>query len=166
VKRPAGFVLPPTPFERRMRQLAKLFPPPPTHPAHGVLSALAKRTAERDFSARLWMQQLLKRGPSFMLSRLQGGSGFPDANLLREYVRDYAHRLIERGPHSLASSFNVVESFLSYPHDYFVFDLREEREHLLRLHEGRGRVVQVLRGAALLVRPDRDQGQAVLGSQC
>ncbi len=135
VKRPTRILLPPTPFERRMRELAKLFPPPPTHPAHGALSALAKRTAEQDLSARLLLQQLLKRGPSFMLSRLQGGSGFPVANLLREYVRDYDKRMIEHGPHSLPSSFNVVESFLRYSHDYLVFDLREEKEHLLHLHD-------------------------------
>ena len=118
-----------------MRQLAKLFPPPPTHPAHSVLLGHAKRTAERDLTARQRLQQLLKKGPSFMLSRLEGGSGFPVANLFREYLRDYATRIIEHGPHTLPSSFNVVESFLRYSHDYLVFDLREEREHLLRLHD-------------------------------
>ncbi|MCY4559119.1 MAG: GIY-YIG nuclease family protein [Chloroflexi bacterium] len=118
-----------------MRQLGKLFPPPPTHPAHTALSAVVKRTAEQDLSARLWWQKLAKRGPSFMLSRLEGGSGFPVSNLFREYFRDYGNRMIEHGPHSFPTSFNIVESFLTFSHDYFIFDLREEREHLLHLHD-------------------------------
>ena len=118
-----------------MRRLAKLFPPPPSHPAYNALSALARRTAERDLSVRQWLQELSKKGPSFMLSRLEGGSGFPVANVLREYFRDYGKRMIEVGPRSLPSSFNVIESFLRFSHDYFVFDLREEREHLLRLRD-------------------------------
>jgi len=70
-----------------------------------------------------------------MLSRLDGGAGFPISNLLRDYFRNYAYRLVEHGPHAFPCSFNVVESFLKYSHANFMFDLREEREHLLRLHD-------------------------------
>ena len=70
-----------------------------------------------------------------MLARLEGGAGFPISNLLRDYFRNYAYRIFEHGWHSFPCSFNIVESFLSYSHDYFMFDLREEREHLLRLHD-------------------------------
>ena len=118
-----------------MRQLARLFPPPPTHPAHSAVSALATRAAERDLETRLRVRQLAKKVPSFVLARLEGGAGFPISNLLRDYFRNYAYRIFEHGWHSFPCSFNIVESFLSYSHDYFMFDLREEREHLLRLHD-------------------------------
>ena len=118
-----------------MRQLGQLFPPPPSHPSHRVLSALARESAERDLSLRLWAQETAKKVPSFALTRLEGGTGFPMSNLLREYFREYGSRIVEHGPHSFPTSFNVIESFLTYSYDFLMFDLREEREHLLRLHD-------------------------------
>ena len=70
-----------------------------------------------------------------MVARMKGGAGFPVSNLLRDYFHDYAYRISTHGPHTFPSSFNVVESFLRFSYDYFMFDLREEREHLLRLHD-------------------------------
>ena len=84
---------------------------------------------------RLWAQETAKKVPSFMLTRMEGGAGFPMSNLLRDYFRDYGARIVEHGPHSFPTSFNVIESFLTYSHDFLMFDLREEREHLLRLHD-------------------------------
>ena len=118
-----------------MIELGRLFPPPPTHPSHEVLSALARESAERDLSMRLWTQELAKKMPSFALTRMEGGAGFPMSNLLREYFCEYGSRILTHGPHSFPSSFNVIESFLRYSHDFLMFDLREEREHLLRLQE-------------------------------
>ncbi len=80
---------------------------------------------------RLWMQELKKKVPSFGLARMEGGAGFPVSNLLREYFREYGSRIVTHGPHSFPASFNVIESFLTYSHDFLMFDLREEREHLL-----------------------------------
>ena len=97
--------------------------------------ALATRTEERDLATRLLSGQWTKKVPSFVLSRLEGGAGFPISNLLRDYFWNYAYRIVEHGPHAFPCSFNIVESFLRYSHDYFMFDLREEREHLLRLHD-------------------------------
>ena len=57
------------------------------------------------------------------------------ANLLREYFLEYASRITSHGFHSFPSSFNVVESFLTFSHNYFIFNLRAEREHLLRLYD-------------------------------
>jgi hypothetical protein len=118
-----------------MRELGRLFPPPPSHPSHKVLSALARGSAERDLSVRLRAQEMAKKVPSFMLMRIEGGAGFPMSNLLRDYFCDYGARIVKHGPHSFPTSFNVIESFLTYSHDFLMFDLREEREHLLRLHD-------------------------------
>ncbi|MDE0623881.1 MAG: GIY-YIG nuclease family protein [Bryobacterales bacterium] len=84
---------------------------------------------------RLWTQELAKKMPSFGLTRMEGGAGFPISNLLREYFSEYGSRILTHGPHSFPSSFNVIESFLKYSHDFLMFDLREEREHLLRLQD-------------------------------
>ena len=84
---------------------------------------------------RLWVQELVKKVPSFVFTRIEGGTGFPISNLLREYFREYGSRIVTHGPHSFPTSFNVIESFLTYSHDFLMFDLREEREHLLRLHD-------------------------------
>lgn len=78
---------------------------------------------------------MAEKGPSFVLSRLEDGTGFPIANLLRDYFREYSNRILEHGPHSFPTSFNVVESFLRFSHDYQIFDLREEKEYLLRLND-------------------------------
>lgn len=112
-----------------------MFPPPPSHPAYNVASVRAERAAEKDLSFRLWMQELAKKSPSFALTRTEGGTKFPMANLLRHYFREYASRIVNHGFQSLPSSFNVVESFLRFSHDYFMFDLRQEKEHLLRLYD-------------------------------
>ena len=135
MKRPANILLPPTPFERRMRLLGRLFPPPPSHTSHKYLPALVKESAERDLSMRLWAKEAAEKVPSFWLTRLEGGTGFPISNLLREYFGEYGSRIVEHGPHSFPTSFNVIESFLKYSFDYLMFDLRGEREHLLRFHD-------------------------------
>ena len=94
-----------------------------------------KKNAERDLSVRLWLKEVEKKTPSFMLTRMKGGTEFPMANILRHYFLEYASRISTHGPHSFPSSFNVVESFLIFSHDLFKFDLRDERDHLLRLYD-------------------------------
>ena len=118
-----------------MEQLSHMFPPPPSHPVHEILSTQSKLSMERDISFRLWVKEIEKKLPSFILTRLKDGTQFPIANILRHYFQEYASRIINHGPHSFPTSFNVIESFLKFSHDYFVFDLREEREHLLCLHD-------------------------------
>ena len=116
-----------------MEQFGRAFPPPPTHPLHDILTTRAKLQAERNISFRLWLKEASKKLPSFVLARMTGGTQLPMANVLREHFQEYASRLINHGFHSFPSSFNVVESFLSFSHDHFVFDLRTEKDHLLRL---------------------------------
>lgn len=88
-----------------------------------------------DVAFRLKIGELRELVPSFVLTRVLGGSGFPIAQTLRHFFQEYLDRLIKVGPFSFPTSFNVVESFLSFSERFLAFDLREEREHLLRLHE-------------------------------
>ena len=135
MNRSTTILTPPTPFERRMEQLRCMFPPPPSHPLHEILTSRTKIFAERDISFRLWIKNLQKKLPSFILARMKGGSQFPVANILRGYFLEYASRISKNGPHSFPSSFNVIESFITFSHDFFMFDLRQEWDHLLRLHD-------------------------------
>ena len=118
-----------------MVELYRMFPPPPSHPAHEFLAARAELEHELDLSVRMWVQELRNLFPSFVLTRLDGGTQFPISDLLRSYFLEYATRLAEHGFHAFPTSFNVAESFLVFSHRFFAFDLREEREHLLRLSE-------------------------------
>ncbi len=126
---------PETPFERRMRELSRSFPPPPWHPAHELLAARALLEGERDLRLREWWRELKEQVPPFMLSRLEGGTGFPLSNQLRHFFREDASRFMKHGPHSLPGSFNVVESFLFFSYKVYLFDLRPEHEHLLSFSE-------------------------------
>src|SRR4051812_11307904 len=126
---------PRTPFEARIASLTKLFPPPPWHPAAAILEFEARLAAERDLAFRAYLAEIEAAFPSIMLSRTDGGSGFPISQTLRSFFTEYAGRMVRSGPHSFPSSFNVLEGFHVFNHDYFLFDLREERDHLLRLDE-------------------------------
>lgn len=122
-------------FRDRMRVLSARLPPPPSDPNHKLLMAKLKREAEMDVAFRIKMNDWRERLPSFVLTRGQGGSGFPTGQILRHFFSEYLDRLIVHGPFSFPTSFNVVESFLSFSEGFLVFDLREEREYLLRLYE-------------------------------
>jgi hypothetical protein len=126
---------PKSPFERRIIELYRAFPPPPWDPAHKLLALEAKVERERDVALRIWFEEFKQLHPPFMLTRMEGGTGFPISNLLRAYFREYASRIAEHGPYSFPTSFNVVESFLSFSHRFLTFDLRDEKEHVLRLTE-------------------------------
>lgn len=118
-----------------MLELGRMFPPPPSHPMYDLFEQRAKNIGEYDIGVRLRLKELQKKLPGFILTRVKGGTQFPISNLLREYFNDYAYRTHTHGLHSLPSSFNIIESFLSFSHDYVMFDLREEREHLLRMND-------------------------------
>jgi hypothetical protein len=115
-----------------MEELARKAPP---LPSDSLLAAQVRRMAETDLAYRARLRELENAFPSFMLSRLAGGSGFRMTNLLRHFLGDYVNRMSQFGPGSMPESFNVVEAFLQFSESYLTFDLREEREHLLRLYE-------------------------------
>lgn len=124
-----------SPFRDRMRAFAARLPPPPSHPNYEIVKDALNRRAEMDLAFRLKMSELREQLPGFILTRMQGGTGFPIAQTLRHFFFEYFDRAMKFGPHSLPTSFNVVESFLSFSERFLAFDLREEREHLLRLNE-------------------------------
>ncbi len=111
-------------------------PLPPWHPkADPVGQAHLERMAKMDIAFQQKLREMNRRLPLFVLLRMRGGSGFRMANILRHFFLEYLDRLTKTGPYSLPSSFNVVEAFHIFNEDFMVFDLRQEREHLLRLHD-------------------------------
>jgi hypothetical protein len=123
-------------FRDRMRDFGARLPPPPSHPDHKLVVAARERRAEMDLEFRLKEGERNKQIPLFGMTRTAGGSGFTIAHTLRRYFFfEYFDRLMRFGPFSLPTSFNVVESFLSFSERFLLFDIREEREHLLRLDE-------------------------------
>src|SRR5438128_10350257 len=126
---------PRSPHRRRMIQLGRIALPALPNPSQdAVLAASMIHAAEADVATRIAMKDLEAHMPSFWLSRVDGGSGFRMATLVRQYFQEFAHRLMVAGPSSLPLSFNVVEAFLEFSTKYMVFDVRQEREHLLRLY--------------------------------
>lgn len=126
----------PRPFARRMIQFSSRIPPPPWHPsADPIGQAFLSRMAEMDIAFQQKIRRLKKLLPLLVLLRMKGGSGFRMAGILRHFFLEYLNRLTQFGLYSLPSSFNVVESFLQFDKEFFLFDLRQEREHLLRLHD-------------------------------
>jgi len=112
------------------------WPPPPWHPkADPIKQAYLERMASMDIAFRQKIREMNRRLPLFVLLKMQGGSGMRMANILRHFFIEYTERLTTYGPYSFPTSFNVVEAFLSFNEDLMIFDLRQEREHLLRLHD-------------------------------
>jgi T5orf172 domain len=123
-------------FRDRMSDFGARLPPPPSHPEHKLVMEALKRRGEMDLEFRLKMGERRNEMPLFVMTRTAGGSGFTIAYTLRRYFFfEYFDRVMRHGPFSLPTSFNVVESFLSFSERFLVFDIREEREHLLRLSE-------------------------------
>lgn len=90
---------------------------------------------ETDLAFRIATKDRAELLPSFMRTRLNGGSGFAVAAMLRHFLLEYADRLAKLGPPGLPLSFNVLRDFLQYSNRFGMFDLRPEREHLLRLDD-------------------------------
>ncbi|MBX3347793.1 MAG: GIY-YIG nuclease family protein [Nitrospira sp.] len=118
-----------------MKRFPKIRMPHPSQPDYKIVMAALNRQAEMDVGFRLKMDEINEKLPHFALTRSQGGSGFIVAETLRGYFIEYLNRLTLHGQFSLPTSFNVVQSFLSYSKSLLAFDLREEREHLLRFYE-------------------------------
>ena len=82
---------------------------------------------------RTYVDDLLEELSLVAFLRLHGGSGLEMSRRLRFYLAEYLDRQIKGGVHSYPSSFNVVESFMSFDRRLCFFDLREEREHIVDL---------------------------------
>lgn len=121
-----------SPFERRMLDLDFAFRGPPQGSPEGVR---LQRLMDMDIAFQLKLKELERRLPHVILARMKGGSGLQLANVLRWYFGEYLDRLFKHGPESFPTSFNVVESFLSFNQEYMFFDLRDELEHLISIDD-------------------------------
>lgn len=84
---------------------------------------------------QLKLKELEKRLPLLLNARLKNGSGLQLSKLLRSYFLEYFDRYFKHGPDSFPTSFNVVESFMSFDRANRFFDLRDEIEHLLSISD-------------------------------
>ena len=129
----APVLRPASPFERRMINLSlrhNVVPP------EGSLEATRlQRIMDMDVAFQLKLKALQRRLPHLVHARLKTGSGLQMSKLLRAYFLEYFDRYFKLGPGSFPTSFNVVESFMSFDHENQFFDLRIEKEHLLSVND-------------------------------
>lgn len=90
---------------------------------------------EMDIAFQSEIKALELRIPHLVRAEMMGGSGLQLSKLLRTYFLEYAERFVKHGPHSFPTSFNVVESFMSFIPADMLFHLREEAEHLLSIND-------------------------------
>jgi hypothetical protein len=124
-------ILPMSPFDQRMATDPYARMLPSSHPQFEQISASIARLAEMDIEFQTEFKAVMRRLPVWGAARSQSGSGFLMATTLRSFFIEYFHRIMSCGPDSMPTSFNVMESFFSYNEEYLVYDLREEKEHLL-----------------------------------
>lgn len=118
--------------DKRLARLAGHLPPPPWSPGRDpIAQAHASRMAEMDLSLRAQFADASEHAEAFGATRMMGGSGLRSAELLRQLLNEYNHRLTKAGFYSLPASFNFVEAFLEFSDRFLLFDLRSERDHLL-----------------------------------
>lgn len=79
------------------------------------------------------MNELTHDALKTVIARLQAtdenGAGLTADKELRHFYRESNNRLLEHGPDALNVSFNVMEAFMSWNSKFWMFDLREERDH-------------------------------------
>lgn len=97
--------------------------------------AYLSRMAKMDIALQQKIRRMKERLPLFLELRLKGGSRLRMAELLRWFLNEYAWRIVVHNPNTLPSSFNIVEAFLLYYSELLIFDLRQEREHLVSLQD-------------------------------
>jgi T5orf172 domain len=120
-----------SPHDKRMARMARVVPRSIKDP---LLKAYIEHQAEMDLRFRSEWPELTKQLHALNTVTKRGGSGFRMAKALRDFYQEFTNRL-PHGQRAMPSSFNVAEAFLSYSTAPPGFQLREEREHLLRLYE-------------------------------
>ena len=96
-----------------------------------ILQAAVEREMQMDIVHRARLKDLSKRAALLGYAIWHSSSELRTAKELRGFWREYFERFMQHGPHSLPSSFNVVEAFMAFHRDLLTFDLRPENEHLL-----------------------------------
>ncbi len=127
---PTTLIKPMSQFDRRM--LDFICPVPQLGSPE---ASRLQKLMEMDVAFQLKLKELKKRLPHLVNARMMGGSGLPLSDLLRYYFLEYLNRFLKYGPESFPTSFNVVESFMAFNHEYWYFDLRDEIEHLLSIND-------------------------------
>jgi hypothetical protein len=109
--------------------MARSFPP---WDPDGTLEAIrVQRMMEMDIATGLKAKELWEKTRYWYKVRAMGISGLVMSLTHRRYFVEYFDRLVHNGPESFPSSFRIGHRFLRYDKKYFVFDNREEVEHLL-----------------------------------
>ncbi len=96
-----------------------------------VLRAAIQRSAQMDIAARKELRDLRRKIDLLGHRVSNSSSGLRMATELRRFWLEYFERFLQHGPHSLPSSFNVIEAFLEFEAELFTFALRPENEHIL-----------------------------------
>jgi len=118
-----------------MMELMRRMGPPPGHPQREELMQASESRVSSDPLLKSRFDEWKKKFPSFMQSRMQGGTGFASSRVLRSFFLEYAERFGRHGPFQMPSSFNVVEAFLPFSETYMAFDLLEEHEYVVTLFD-------------------------------
>jgi hypothetical protein len=107
----SGIILPPTPFEKRIENFTSHFPQniPPEDSEQGIEF---QHMMDGDPQFQVFLKQQGRRLFHFLNARMQDGSGLRMSKHLRSFFFEYLDRISKHGPHSLPTSFNIVEAFL------------------------------------------------------
>ena len=90
-------------------------------PPLGTLEAVRlQKMMDMDIGFQLKWKELQRLMPHLLRARLQNGSNLQMSTLLRSYFKEYLNRYWNHGPDSFPSSFNVMESFMQFHHEYRV----------------------------------------------
>ncbi|MBF0502314.1 MAG: HNH endonuclease [Candidatus Riflebacteria bacterium] len=79
---------------------------------------------------RRHVKKMLERLKKAIDADCDSGPGLLADKELRNFYREYNDRLVKHGPHSMPSSFNVLEAFFSYDSELNIFRMLEEKNHL------------------------------------
>jgi hypothetical protein len=120
--------------ERRLAAIFKTFPSRNCD-KDPILTAHIERTFQMDIAAQRKFKDHMKKLPLLIYSAKSSSSGFRMATEIRRFWIEYVSRFGQFGPHSLPSSFNVLEAFVRFDPSCFTFLLRPERDHLLPFSE-------------------------------
>ncbi|QDT84604.1 GIY-YIG nuclease family protein [Gimesia chilikensis] len=128
-------LLPMSPFQKRMRDMPIPSQELALSPEYQNGLAEFSKSLKNDIEFQAYLKELESLLPLWIDARLLSGSGLLMADQLRYYMREYATRFLINGITSLPSSFNIVEAFMGLHEKFHIFDLREEKEHLLTLDD-------------------------------
>jgi len=115
-----------------MAKLSSLIQVPAVDSLEGIQ---LQKEMEMDIGFRLKMQSLSERVSHAICVTVNGGSRLQMSSLLRYYFSEYSSRYMKWGPGYFPMSFNVAEAFFRFQPSLYMFELRNEIEHLLSIDD-------------------------------